>query len=45
MMRRMGSAATAFIFEDFGLARSHVPVVLSVADTIEPEHGCRLACR
>jgi polyisoprenoid-binding protein YceI len=37
-----GSAATAFTFDDFGLAQPRVPVVLSVADTIRLEYDFRL---
>ena len=32
------ATTTAFTFDDFGLTQPRVPVVLSVADTIRPEH-------
>ena len=37
-----GTASTAFTFEDFGLLRPAVPVVLSVEDTIKLEYDFRL---
>jgi polyisoprenoid-binding protein YceI len=33
-----GTAATSFVFSDFGLTQPRVPVVLSVADTIKLEY-------
>jgi len=36
--RVSGTAATAFVFSDFGLTQPRVPVVLSVADTIKLEY-------
>jgi polyisoprenoid-binding protein YceI len=33
-----GTGSTSFAFDDFGLTQPHVPVVLSVADTIRLEH-------
>jgi polyisoprenoid-binding protein YceI len=39
----VGSAATAFTFKDFGLDQPHVPVLLSVADTIKLEYDFRLS--
>jgi polyisoprenoid-binding protein YceI len=38
-----GMASTAFTFEDFGLLRPKVPVVLSVQDTIRLEYDFRLS--
>jgi polyisoprenoid-binding protein YceI len=40
--RVTGTAATAFTFEDFGIAQPRVPVVLSVADTIRLEYDFNL---
>ncbi|HET9731005.1 MAG TPA: YceI family protein [Acidimicrobiia bacterium] len=39
----VGTATTAFTFKDFELAQPHVPVVLSVADTIKLEYDFRFA--
>jgi polyisoprenoid-binding protein YceI len=36
--RVRGTAATSFVFSDFGLTQPRVPVVLSVADTIKLEY-------
>jgi hypothetical protein len=33
-----GTAATTFLFSDFGLNQPRVPVVLSVADSIKLEY-------
>ena len=38
-----GTAATSFLFSDFGLTQPRVPVVLSVADTIRLEYTFSLA--
>lgn len=38
-----GTASTKFTFEDFGLLRPKVPVVLSVQDTIKLEYDFRLS--
>jgi polyisoprenoid-binding protein YceI len=38
-----GTAATSFVFSDFGLTQPRVPVVLSVADTIKLEYDFRFA--
>lgn len=38
----LGTASTSFTFEDFGLLRPKVPVVLSVEDTIRLEYDFRL---
>lgn len=40
--RLTGAAKTAFTFDDFGLTRPRVPVVLSVADTIRLEYDFTL---
>ena len=40
-----GSAATTFTFAEFGLTQPRVPVVLSVADTIQLEYDFSLAPR
>jgi len=37
----VGSASTAFTFKDFSLEQPHVPVLLSVADTIKLEYDFR----
>jgi polyisoprenoid-binding protein YceI len=39
----VGTAVTAFTFKDFELAQPHVPVVLSVGDTIKLEYDFRFA--
>lgn len=39
----VGTAITAFTFKDFNLDQPHVPVVLSVADTIRLEYDFRFA--
>lgn len=39
----VGTATTAFTFKDFELAQPHVPIVLSVADTIKLEYDFRFA--
>lgn len=40
--RIVGSASTAFTFEEFGLTQPRVPVLLSVADTIKLEYDFTL---
>jgi polyisoprenoid-binding protein YceI len=40
--RVVGTAATAFTFDDFGITRPRVPIVLSVADTIRLEYDFTL---
>jgi polyisoprenoid-binding protein YceI len=40
-----GTAVTAFTFEDFGITKPKVPVVLSVADTIKLEYDFHLIKR
>jgi polyisoprenoid-binding protein YceI len=37
-----GTAATAFTFEEFGITKPKVPIVLSVADTIKLEYDFKL---
>jgi polyisoprenoid-binding protein YceI len=37
-----GKAATAFTFDDFSILQPHVPILLSVADTIKLEYDFRL---
>jgi len=39
----VGTAVTAFTFKDFELSQPHVPVVLSVGDTIKLEYDFRFA--
>lgn len=41
----VGTAATSFTFEDFGLLRPKVPIVLGVEDTIKLEYDFRLTRR
>ena len=36
--RVSGTAATTFVFSDFGLTQPRVPIVLSVADSIHLEY-------
>ena len=40
--RVVGTAATAFTFDEFGITRPRVPIVLSVADTIRLEYDFTL---